>query len=115
MVRRAARIDANQPEIVAALRDAGATVELHHAWPCGYDVLVHICGQTCRVEIKDGSKPPSAQALTDREREARDNNPSTYAVVRSVDEALGLLESMRQHADLIERASEATGCLTGSQ
>lgn len=104
MVRRAARIDANQPEIVAALRRAGATVELHHAYPVGYDLLVHYAGQSVRTEVKDGSKPPSACKLTEREEEARDNNPATYAVVHSVDEAIGLLASMREHEELLRQA-----------
>lgn len=94
-MRRAARIDENQPEIVEALRKAGAIVELHHAWPCGYDILVHCAGVTMRVEIKDGRKPPSAQALTDREKQARDANPSSYAVVTNVAEALELLTVLR--------------------
>ena len=57
-----------------------------------------------RCEIKDGSKPPSAQKLTENEQQAKDNNPATYAVVRNIDEARGLLDSMRAHADLVRRA-----------
>lgn len=103
MVRRAARVDENQPEIVAALRNMGATVEIHSAWPCGYDLLVHAHGQTMRVEVKDGSKPPSRHKLTETEQQARDNNPATYAVVRNTEEAHGLLNSMREHAEHLRR------------
>ena len=108
MVRRAARVDANQPEIVAAFRKMGATVEIHSQWPCGYDLLVHAYGLTMRTEVKDGSKPPSAQKLTENEQQAHDNNPATYAVVRNTDEAQGLLASMREHAELISRSRPCT-------
>jgi hypothetical protein len=52
-MRYAARVDANQQEIVKALRDAGAFV-----WIIGLpvDLLVGFGGQTFLVEVKDGSK-----------------------------------------------------------
>ena len=60
-MRRAARTDANKAEIVAEFE----------AWGCSvYDVkqpvdlLVGANMKTCLVEIKDGSKPPSAQKYT---------------------------------------------------
>jgi hypothetical protein len=53
MIRRAARVDANQAQIVSALRAAGAYV-----WIIGLpvDLLVGYNGQTFLVEIKDGPK-----------------------------------------------------------
>lgn len=53
MIRRAARVDANQTQIVSALRAAGAYV-----WIIGLpvDILVGYKGQTFLVEIKDGPK-----------------------------------------------------------
>jgi hypothetical protein len=52
-MRRAARVDANQEQIVSALRGAGAYV-----WIIGLpvDLLVGYKGHTFLVEIKDGSK-----------------------------------------------------------
>lgn len=52
-MRYAARVDANQQEIVKTLRDAGAFV-----WIIGLpvDLLVGFGGQTFLVEVKDGSK-----------------------------------------------------------
>jgi len=52
-MRYAARVDANQAEIVKALRDAGAYV-----WIIGLpvDLLVGYKNKTFLVEIKDGSK-----------------------------------------------------------
>lgn len=48
-MRRAARVDANQAEIVSALRQAGATV-----WVIGLpvDLLVGYAGKTLVMEIK---------------------------------------------------------------
>jgi len=60
-----ARIDANQPEIVAALRKAGCTVQHLHAVGKGCpDLLCALQGITFLIEVKDGAKPPSKQALT---------------------------------------------------
>jgi len=53
MIRRAARVDANQAQIVSALRACGAYV-----WIIGLpvDLLVGYEGKTFLVEIKDGPK-----------------------------------------------------------
>jgi hypothetical protein len=53
MIRRAARVDANQSEIVSALRAAGAYV-----WIIGLpvDLLVGYNNHTFLVEVKDGPK-----------------------------------------------------------
>lgn len=62
---RAKKIDANQPEIVAALRKVGAVV--HSLAGVGEGVPDILCGykkSTYLLEIKDGSKPPSARQLT---------------------------------------------------
>ena len=64
--RRATRRDANEPDIVSALRKAGAV-----SWaldkPC--DRLVGFRGRWVTLEIKDGSKPASKRALTPAEVE----------------------------------------------
>lgn len=53
MIRRAARVDANQSQVISALRAAGAYV-----WIIGLpvDLLVGYKGRTFLVEIKDGPK-----------------------------------------------------------
>lgn len=69
-MRRAARTDANHSEIVDAFRKLGCSV-LSLA-PIGRgvpDLLVHRAGRYALVEVKDGSKVPSARKLTpDQER-----------------------------------------------
>jgi hypothetical protein len=53
MIRRAARVDANQAQVVSALREAGAYV-----WIIGLpvDLLVGYKGHTFLVEVKDGPR-----------------------------------------------------------
>lgn len=64
-MRRAARVDRNQPDIVAALRRVGAFVQPLHTVGAGVpDLLVIFGGKVYLVEVKDGSKPPSARKLT---------------------------------------------------
>ena len=88
-MRRDARIDANQPEIVAALRDIGATVEPTHYVGRGFpDIVVGFRGITYLMEIKDGSKPPSRRRLTVDERDWHDQWRGQVCVVNSADEAL---------------------------
>lgn len=61
-----ARVDENQRQIVAALRQAGASVQHLHAVGQGCpDILVGFRGANHLLELKDGSKPPSARGLTD--------------------------------------------------
>ena len=64
-MRRAAKIDANQPDIVQALRDYGCQVWSTAAMGGGFpDLLVLHKGVLLLMEIKDGAKPPSARGLT---------------------------------------------------
>jgi len=62
------RADSNQAEIVAALRDVGATVQhLHEVGKGCPDLLVGYRGFNYLLEVKDGKKPPSARELTKKE------------------------------------------------
>ena len=60
-MRRAAKVDDNQEEIVRALRKAGASVEIIGR---PVDLLVGYRGGTYVLEVKDGSKSPSDRKLT---------------------------------------------------
>ena len=65
-MRRAARIDANQPDIVKALRRVGCHVQPLHTVGQGCPDLL-VCtprGRLLLLEVKDGSKPPSERVLT---------------------------------------------------
>jgi hypothetical protein len=89
--RRARRVDANQREVVDALRAYGAA-----CWILGEpaDLLVGFRGRFLTLEVKDGAKPPSARQLTLEEQvfaaTCRAMN-LPHHIVASVDEAIAAL------------------------
>lgn len=97
-MRRAAKIDANQPEIVQALRQAGATVQSLAAVGSGVpDLLVGFQGKTALIEVKDSAKPPSARCLTEDQLDWHGKwRGGTLAVVCDVDSALRVLGVMKR-------------------
>jgi hypothetical protein len=63
--RRNPRGDRNQPEIVAALREVGASVQsLAKVGDGCPDLLVGFQGKNYLIEVKDGLKPASKRGLT---------------------------------------------------
>lgn len=91
-MRRAARVDANQAEIVAALRKLGATVQPLHTIGSGCpDLLVGFQGRNALFEVKDGNKPRSARALTGDEMEWIAEWRGSVHVVESVEQAISKL------------------------
>lgn len=89
---RAAAVDANQSEIVAALRGVGATVQPLHTVGKGCpDLAVGWRGQNYFLEVKDGKKPPSARTLKPDQVEWHGGWKGQVAVVKSVDEALSAI------------------------
>ena len=92
-MRHAARIDANQEQIVSALRAMGATVRIvtqGNGFPA---LLVGFRGVTILMEVKDGQKVPSARKLTPAEQKFFDEwRGGIVAIVNSVDEAIDLLK-----------------------
>lgn len=98
-MRRRAAVDANQASIIAAMRQAGASVQPLHAVGKGCpDLLVGICtnaGRRCYVvEIKDGSKPPSARKLTPAQVEWHAAWRGGVHVITDVDQAVAWVQSM---------------------
>jgi hypothetical protein len=88
-MRRAAKRDDNEKEIVVALRQAGAYVSFIDE-PC--DLIVGYQGKTILLEVKDGNKPPSARKLTPNEQKFHDEwTGGELYVVTCVDEALDRL------------------------
>lgn len=68
-MRGAARVDDNQGEIVDTLRKCGCVVQILSSVGRGVpDLLVGVPrGWLILIEVKDGSKPPSRQRLTEDE------------------------------------------------
>jgi hypothetical protein len=69
-MRRAAKTDRNQTAIVDALREAGCRVQSLAVVGQGCpDLLVGHRGNLCLLEVKDGTKTPSARKLTPEQEE----------------------------------------------
>lgn len=96
MARRwAAKVDENHGDIRAAYRAVGAVVEDTSGAGKGFpDLAVSFSGNIYYVEVKDGSKPPSARKLTPDQVKFHARQLSAGVVVHvvtSVDEALRVI------------------------
>jgi hypothetical protein len=91
-MRRAAKVDANQSDIVSALRKVGASVTPIHAVGNGCpDLLVGFRSKNYVFEVKDGAKPPSARKLTDDEAVWFGNWKGEAHVVETAEQAIAIL------------------------
>ncbi len=64
-----ARVDENQKQIVKFLRDKGVAVAITSGMGKGFpDLVCGYKGINILLELKDGNKPLSAQALTSEQR-----------------------------------------------
>ena len=91
-MRRAAKVDRNQAEIVGKLRDVGASVQPLHSVGKGCpDLLVGFRGQCFALEVKDGKLPPSDRKLTPAQVEWHGAWRGHVAVVLNADEALAAI------------------------
>jgi Holliday junction resolvase len=92
-MRRANRIDANQNEIVDALRAVGAVVRIISQGEGIPDLLVGYNGFTILMEVKDGDKPPSQRKLTEAEQKFFDDwEGGLLVIVNNVREAVDMLK-----------------------
>ena len=92
-MRRAARRDHGEQDIVKAMRACGAFVKVINDEGT-FDLLCWYGGRTLLLEIKDGLKPPSARRLTDAEQKFHDEWPGdNLYIINSVQEALDLLKT----------------------
>lgn len=91
-MRRAARTDDNQAQIVSALRQLGATVVVTSTMGQGFpDICCGWRGRNVLFEIKDGSKPPSRRKLTPDQIEFHAAWKGEIAVITSATEAVDYL------------------------
>ena len=91
-MRIAARKDANQDEIVDALRTIGATVQIIHQLGQGCpDLLCGYRGANYLLEVKDGAKPPSKRILTPDEAVWHEMWRGQVDAVKNVKEALQVI------------------------
>lgn len=100
-MRRAARKDANHGAIVQAFERLGCSVIDVSATPCGFDIIVGYGGLTMPVEIKDGTKPPSARKLTKNEKKVHDYWTGGARVVKDIDGVAETVNTLRRWRELI--------------
>lgn len=81
--RRAARVDANQVEIVEEFRGHGATVKVVSQIKGFVDIVVGYLGHNLLIEIKDGKKMPSQRKLTKDEEEFHASWRGTTRVIEN--------------------------------
>lgn len=100
MIRRAARVDATQPDIVAELRRIGATVQPLHTVGNGCpDLLVGWCGRNYVLECKSDRARSKRTGKIMRADESHDEWHSTWrgqvATVFTPVEALQAIGALR--------------------
>jgi hypothetical protein len=94
-MRRAAKVDANQDQVVSALRAAGAAVQSLAAIGKGVpDLLVSFRGRLFLLEVKDGAKVKSAQKLTEAQAKWHQTWAAQVEVVNSPEAALRAIGAM---------------------
>jgi hypothetical protein len=95
-MRRAARTDVNQTQLVKALRQMGATVAITSSLGKGFpDLTIGYKGLNILIEVKDGTKPPSHQKLTPDETEFHSTWRGNVVTINSIDGAIKLLEGIK--------------------
>ena len=96
-MRRSAKVDRNQNEIVKALRQIGCCVLITSQLKNAFDILVGYRGKLFIMEIKDGELPPSARKLSEGEQKCMkcfDKVGVKYHTVISVDQAIQIVCSI---------------------
>ncbi|SEN71732.1 hypothetical protein SAMN05216404_106176 [Nitrosospira multiformis] len=92
--RRAARVDANQPEIVDAFRKMGCSVAIVSQLKKLCDLFVSKNKKTAAIEIKDGSLPKSKRQLTEGEMDFMHSWKGLYFIVESLDDVARVVKEL---------------------
>lgn len=94
---RAARVDANQAEIVAGLRHYGCTVHSLHTVGkgvpdllVGYDQINHL------MEIKDPNARPQDRQLTPKQKEFFNSWEGSCHIVMTIEDAIEIVEGRQK-------------------
>jgi hypothetical protein len=109
------RVDGNHADIMTTFRALGCSVQSVASVGKGCpDLLVGKDGWTVPVEVKDGSKPPSARKLTSDEEIWRANWKGSYALIESPEQAHQLVADMQLRMALAKGCCGACSCRPGS-
>ena len=96
-MRRAAKVDDNQADIVAGLRQIGCSVLSLAAVGKGCpDLLVGYRAHNFLIEVKDGNKIPSKRKLTPDQRQFFAEWRGQVRKVESLDEAIQVVTESYQ-------------------
>jgi hypothetical protein len=94
-MRRAAKVDDNQVELVASMRKIGAKVFHTHQVGKGFpDLVVAYRGVNYLVEVKDPAKFPSERKLTKDEKKFFDSWAGPVFVAETIEH---FLEQVKHH------------------
>lgn len=92
---RTRRADGNQSDIVAAFRKLGASVAHCHTIGKGFpDLAVGYGGLTMLIEIKDPSRPPSKQRLTEDEVDFFNTWKGGVRIVKDLDDVTETINTL---------------------
>ncbi len=95
-LRRAARVDDNQEEIVKSLRKLGYSVAITSAVGNGFpDIVVGGRNGNYLMEIKDPAKVPSKRVLTKDQQIFHSEWRGQISVIESTEEAIKLIKGQR--------------------
>ena len=89
--------DDNHKEISDEFIRLGAGIKDVSSLPDFVDILVTYAGQTVAVEIKDGSKVPSARRLTPGEEKFRDywtQHGGKWACIETIEQANEMIKGL---------------------
>lgn len=87
-MRRAARVDGNHSQMVAALRQAGVcVVDLSGVGKGCPDLLWSLAGRCGLIELKDPRQPKSRQRLRESQQAFKTQWQASYAVVGTLEQA----------------------------
>jgi Holliday junction resolvase len=95
-MRRAARIDKNQPDIVAIFERYGFSVQRAQAMGSGFpDLILGYGGRNYLVEVKDGTAKPSERQLNDLQKAWHSEWRGQVCVIETVAQAIELAAKWR--------------------
>ena len=98
-MRKKARVDANQKEIVQELRKRGISVlHTHQLGKGAPDIIVGYMNSNYLIELKDGNKSKSQQRLTKDELDFSLKWRGSYAVCNSLEQILLRIDYDKERA-----------------
>lgn len=96
-MRRAARVDDNHVEVKAAFRKLGCSVlDLAGVGAGCPDIAVGYAGLTALVEIKDGTKTPSARKLTEAQQRFKNDWTGGVRLVENLEDVASTVSTLRK-------------------